>query len=44
MNDVEAAVARHYGGAGLLARILTGLDASGADPDSLRPDDLAPVD
>ena len=44
MNDIEAAVARHYGGAGLLARILAGLEASGVDPDHLRPDDLAPVD
>ena len=44
MKDIEAAVARHYGGAGLLARILAGLEASGVDPDSLRPDDLAPVD
>ncbi len=44
MDDIEAAVARHYGGAGLLARILAGLEASGADLDSLRPDDLAPVD
>ncbi len=44
MNDIEAAVARHYGNAGLLARILAGLEASGVDPDHLRPDDLAPVD
>ncbi len=44
MNDIEAAVARHYGDAGLLARIMAGLEASGIDPDSLRPDDLAPVD
>ena len=44
MKDIEAAVARHYGGAGLLARILAGLEASGVDPDRLRPDDLAPVD
>ncbi len=44
MNDIEAAVARHYGGAGLLARILVGLEASGIDPGHLRPDDLAPVD
>ena len=44
MNDIEAAVARHYGDAGLLARIMAGLEASGVDPDSLRPDDLAPVD
>ncbi len=44
MNDIEAAVARHYGGAALLARILAGLEASGIDLDHLRPDDLAPVD
>jgi SAM-dependent methyltransferase len=44
VNDIEAAVARHYGDAGLLARIMAGLEASGADPESLRPDDLAPVD
>jgi len=44
VKDIEAAVARHYGGAGLLARIMAGLAASGVDPDSLRPDDLAPVD
>ncbi len=44
MNGIEAAVARHYGDADLLARILAGLEASGVDPDRLRPDDLAPVD
>ncbi|MHA1153904.1 MAG: class I SAM-dependent methyltransferase [Alphaproteobacteria bacterium] len=44
MNSIEAAVARHYGDAGLLARILAGLEASGLELDSLRPDDLAPVD
>ncbi len=44
MSDIEAAVARHYGNAELLARILAGLEASGVDPDRLRPDDLAPVD
>ena len=34
------------GGSGMapLARILAGLEASGIDPDHLRPDDLAPVD
>ncbi len=30
MNDIEAAVARHYGDAGLLARILAGLDGISA--------------
>jgi ubiquinone/menaquinone biosynthesis C-methylase UbiE len=44
MKDIEAAVARHYGDGGLLARIMAGLVASGADPDRLRPEDLAPVD
>jgi len=44
MKDIEAAVARHYGDGGLLARIMAGLAASGADPDRLQPDDLAPVD
>ncbi len=44
MKDIEAAVARHYGGGGLLARIMAGLAASGVDPAHLRPDDLAPVD
>ncbi len=44
MKDIEAAVARHYGDAGLLARIMAGLEASGADPENLKPDDLAPVD
>jgi SAM-dependent methyltransferase len=44
VSDIETAVARHYGNAELLARILAGLEASGADLDRLRPDDLAPVD
>ncbi len=44
MNDIENAVAEHYGTAGLLARILAGLEAVGADLDNLRPEDLAPVD
>ena len=44
MNDNETAVARHYGDPELLARIMAGLEASGADLDHLRPDDLAPVD
>jgi ubiquinone/menaquinone biosynthesis C-methylase UbiE len=44
VKDIEAAVARHYGGGGLLARIMAGLAASGVDPAHLRPDDLAPVD
>ncbi len=44
MKDIEAAVARHYGDGGLLARIMAGLTASGADLDRLQPGDLAPVD
>lgn len=44
MTDIERSVARHYGDADLLARILAGLEASGADPDRPGPDDLAPVD
>ncbi len=44
MDDIEAAVARHYGSTGLLARIMAGLEASGVDPEHLQPDDLAPVD
>ncbi len=44
MSDIETAVARHYGNVELLARILAGLEASGADLDRLRPDDLATVD
>lgn len=44
MDDIEAAVARHYGGAGLLTRIMAGLEASGVDLAHLRPDDLAPID
>ena len=44
MKNMESAVAEHYGRAGLLARILEGLEANGADPNHLRPEDLAPVD
>jgi len=44
LSDIETAVARHYGNAELLARILAGLEASGVDLNRLRPDDLAPVD
>ncbi len=44
MVDIESAVARHYGSAGLLERILAGLAASGVDPARARPEDLAPVD
>ncbi len=44
MKNIESAVARHYGGTDLLARIFAGLDAVGADRSRLRPEDLAPVD
>ncbi|MEN8207231.1 MAG: methyltransferase domain-containing protein [Pseudomonadota bacterium] len=44
MNDIEAAVAQHYGDNGLLTRIFAGLEASGADLSQLQPDDLAPVE
>ena len=44
MTIDEAAVARHYGGAGLLAGIDGGLEAQGIDPENLTIDDLAPVD
>jgi MPBQ/MSBQ methyltransferase len=44
MTIDEGAVARHYGGAGLLARIDAGLKAMGVDLDHLAIDDLAPVD
>ena len=44
MTIIEDSVARHYGDADLLARILAGLEAAGADLDRLQPDDLAPVD
>ena len=43
-RELEAAVARHYGRAGLAEAILNGLQAAGADLDALRPEDLAPVD
>ncbi len=43
-NDLERAVARHYGRSGLLERILAGFEASGIDPNHLKPKDLAPVD
>jgi len=44
VKNIESAVAEHYGQAGLLARILKGLEANGADPNRLQPEDLAPVD
>ena len=44
MHNIESAVAQHYGDTDLLARILAGLEAAGADLNHLQPDDLAPVD
>ncbi|MEN8133328.1 MAG: class I SAM-dependent methyltransferase [Pseudomonadota bacterium] len=44
MNNIESTVAQHYGDEGLLARILAGLKAAGADLNRLQPDDLAPVE
>jgi MPBQ/MSBQ methyltransferase len=43
-NDLERAVARHYGRTGLKARIVDAIAAAGLDPHNLTPDDLAPVD
>ncbi len=44
MENVENAVAQHYGTKGLLARIFAGLEAAGIEIGNLQPDDLAPVD
>jgi len=44
VNELESAVARHYGDTDLLARILAGLIAAGVDPGRLQPGDLAPVE
>jgi MPBQ/MSBQ methyltransferase len=43
-DDLEHAVARHYGRGDIAGRILEALRATGVDPDRLKPDDLAPVD
>ena len=43
-DDMENAVAAHYGKAGLADAILDGLAAAGADLEALTPKDLAPVD
>ena len=43
-DDLEHAVARHYGRGDIAGRILEALKASGIDTDRLRPADLAPVD
>lgn len=44
VNEIETAVARHYGDAGLMSRIMTGLEASGVDLSCLQPDDLSAVE
>jgi ubiquinone/menaquinone biosynthesis C-methylase UbiE len=43
-NDLESAVAAHYGRTGLAQAIAEGLKAAGANLDALTPQDLAPVD
>lgn len=43
-DDLESAVARHYGVAGLTERILAGIAAAGLDANRLKPEDLAPID
>jgi len=43
-DDLEHAVARHYGRGDIARRILEALKAAGVDLDRLKPDDLAPVD
>lgn len=43
-RDLEAAVARHYGRAGLADAIRAGLEQVGADLAAITPEDLAPVD
>jgi MPBQ/MSBQ methyltransferase len=43
-DDLERAVARHYGRGDIAAAILDGLKAAGVDLDQLRPEDLAAVD
>ncbi|MBT5659144.1 MAG: methyltransferase domain-containing protein [Rhodospirillaceae bacterium] len=44
MNNIEGAVAQHYGDADLLGRIVKGLEAARIDLNQLQIDDLAPVD
>jgi MPBQ/MSBQ methyltransferase len=43
-DDLEKAVARHYGAGDLNDRILRAIAAAGLDPDRLAPEQLAPVD
>src|SRR5262245_17836236 len=44
MDDLESAVARHYGIGDLSTVILRALETAGLDPDRLKPADLAPID
>ncbi len=44
MEDIEKSVAQHYANAGLLGRIINGLETVGANFDDLKTTDLAPVD
>ncbi|NQU59564.1 MAG: methyltransferase domain-containing protein [Rhodospirillales bacterium] len=44
MKNIESAVAQHYGNDNLVARIMAGLEAAGADINVLQMEDLAPVD
>lgn len=44
MNNIETLVSQHYGDGDLLTRLLTGLEASGANLNRLQPGDLAPVE
>jgi len=43
-DDLERAVASHYGKPDIVGRIFAGLKAAGIDPDHVIPEDLAPVD
>jgi SAM-dependent methyltransferase len=43
-DDLEGAVARHYGAADLTGRILKAMVAAGIDTDQVQPEQLAPID
>lgn len=43
-DDLERAVASHYGRPDIAGRILDALKAAGIDPEHITPEDLAPVD
>ena len=43
-DELERAVASHYGKPDIVRRIFGGLKAAGIDPGHLKPEDLAPVD